>query len=485
MPKDNTIAEPSPADKAKATKWFEHGKSVADKHNYDYAIECYINGLALWPDAVDEGHKPLWAVAFARLGAGGKKPGMLEKMKFSSGAARDPLQGMLTAERLLARDPRNLEYMEGVFRNAHKAGYEQTCFWLGPILLEEVITNVKANQGKLTILYQAFEEWGDRCNSRGDVPKAVIAYGLAVKALEALHRAKPDDVPIADQLRNLSGKLIIAKGKFEAGDFRESLRDADLQREMFDKDRMVKDSQRMAELIERARQEMAATPNEPGKVLAVVDLMLRRGRPSDEEEAIKLLMTTYERTNNYQFKLRADDIRMRQLRRQAQRIIAEGDRKAAGEHLKKQIDFEIEVFKERVAKYATDARHKYELGKRYFQAHRYDEAIPVLQVARVDPKTRVACNCLIAQCFFQKSYYDQAINLLLETIKTYEITGDDVSKELHYWLARSYEASGQKDSAIQTYGQIIQWEYNYRDVRQRLEALQKGPQNANHPPPGA
>jgi hypothetical protein len=64
--------EPTPQEKAKAIKWFEHAKTVADTHNYDYAIECYINGLGVWPEAVDEGHKPLRAVAFARLGAGGK-----------------------------------------------------------------------------------------------------------------------------------------------------------------------------------------------------------------------------------------------------------------------------------------------------------------------------------------------------------------------------------------------------------------------------
>ena len=41
----NPAAGPTPQERAKAIKWFDHGKSVADTHNYDYAIECYINGL--------------------------------------------------------------------------------------------------------------------------------------------------------------------------------------------------------------------------------------------------------------------------------------------------------------------------------------------------------------------------------------------------------------------------------------------------------
>lgn len=481
MPKENTSSTDSarppagttPQEKAKAAKWFEHGKAVADKHNYDYAIECYINGLAVWPDALDEGHKPLWAVAFARLGAGGKKPGMFAKMKFSSGVARDPVQGMLNAEKLLARDPRNLDYLEGAVRNAHKAGFDLICMWLGPIFAEEAAINAKANQGRLATIREIFEEMGDKFNKQGDAGKTVASYELAVKALESLRRIKPDDAAIVDQLRDLAGKLTICKGKFEAGDFRESLRDADLQRQLHDKDRMVADSGRMGELIEVARKELALTPNEPTKVFPLVDLLLRRGRASDEEEAIKTLTDTYEHSRIYQFKMRADDIRLRQLRRQAQQIVAQGDKKAAAEHIRKQLDIEIAIFNDRIQQYPTEARHKYELGKRYFQARRFDDAVPILQQARNDAKLRTVCAALIAQCFYYKGYQDQAINLLIDAIRNHEITGDEAAKELHYWLGRSYEDAGQKDQAMQTYGQIIQWDYNYRDVRQRLEALQQ------------
>ena len=62
MAKDNVNAapnspppEPTPQEKAKATKWFSHGRTVADTHNYDYAIECFVNGLRVWPEAVDDG----------------------------------------------------------------------------------------------------------------------------------------------------------------------------------------------------------------------------------------------------------------------------------------------------------------------------------------------------------------------------------------------------------------------------------------------
>jgi tetratricopeptide (TPR) repeat protein len=495
MAKDNPNKEsatrgpviPTPQEKAKALKWFEHGKTVADTHNYDYAIECYINGLAIWPEAVEEGHKPLRAVGFARLGAGKKRTSILEKLtRFSTsvGTSRDPLQGMLAAEKLLAKEPNDLNHMEAMLKNAAKAGCEQTCMWLGPILLQEALTNPKAHFLKLVTVRQIFEELGDRYNAQGDVTKAIECYEITGKALEGLARAKPDEREFQDQYRDVSGKLTILKGKFEAGDFRESLLDPQKQRDIRDQDRMFQDDSRYAQLIESAMRSMRENPNEPGKVFAVADLMLRRGRPEDEDAAIQLLLEAYERTKTYQFKMRADEVRMRQLRRQVQQMKGQGDEKAAAELLKKMLDFEIEVYLERIHHYPTEVRYKYELGKRYFMAQRFDDAMPMLQQARTDPRNRMACLSLIAQSFYHKGFYDQAINVLLDGIKGYPIEGDEVSKDLHYWLGRAYEAAGQIDAAIQTYGQIIQWDYNYRngDVRQRLQAAQ---QQARKPQAGA
>jgi hypothetical protein len=49
----------SPENQAKARKFFEHAKKSAETRNYDYAVQLYCDGLAFWPDAVEEGLKPL------------------------------------------------------------------------------------------------------------------------------------------------------------------------------------------------------------------------------------------------------------------------------------------------------------------------------------------------------------------------------------------------------------------------------------------
>ena len=53
------------------------------------------------------------------------------------------------------------------------------------------------------------------------------------------------------------------------------------------------------------------------------------------------------------------------------------------------------------------------------------------------------------------------------------MVGDDLGKSLYYWLGRSCETAGKAEDAAKAFGQVIQWDYNYKDVRGRLEALEE------------
>ena len=94
-----------------------------------------------------------------------------------------------------------------------------------------------------------------------------------------------------------------------------------------------------------------------------------------------------------------------------------------------------------------------------------------------DPKARLHCGIYIGRCFFEKGYHDQATDTFRETIQAHEIPDDDLGKELHYWLGRAFQGDGKMDEALKTYGQLIQWDYNYRkgDVRRRIDELKETP----------
>ena len=461
----------SEANQAKARKWFARAKELVETRSYDYAIKCYLDGLALWPEAVEEGHQPLRGCAAARQHGGGKKPSFTGTVKHSMNQ-KDPIKGLLNAEWLLAHDPMNVSYMEGLFKNADKARCDDTVMWIGHALGNAAEQEKKPNPKRFVLLKEVYEELGDRAQARGEMELAEEAYRRGISAMNVQERLDPKDTSISNIRRDLSTKLTILKGKYQTAEsFQDSIRDREGQADIHDRERMVQSSDRLAELVAKAEQEVEENPGDWSKVAALVDLLCREDDEHNEAKAIGVLLELYGREQNYQYKSKADDIRMRQLQRAYRQARAGGDEQAAREARIRQLSFELKAFNERTTKYPTDNRLKYEYGVRLFKARKLDEAIPVLQVARADAKHRTQCDIYLGRCFYEKGYHHQAVSTLAKALEQHELPSSDAGKALRYWLARSHEAEGARDQALEQYGRLLEIDYNYRDVRARMDAL--------------
>lgn len=457
-----------PADIAKARECFNKAQDLASKKNYDYAIEWYINGLEYWPEAVEEGHNPCRAAALFR---GPKKVGFVDSMKYKT-TGKDFKACMLNAERLLSMDPRNINYMEALFRNAAAGRFDRTAMWIGEILADAVAREPKPNPARLITLRETYEMLGD-LNAETDPKLAIAALERAVDALSRLRLLRPTDNDVATSLRDVAGKLTIVKGRYSSAEsFTDSMADKDSQRDIHDKDRLVQSDERLDSLIAQARQRYEADPTNSARINELADLLCRREQDAEETEAIRILSKAHDQTGEYRYRLRAHDIYMKQLRRKT-RQLREARDPQAHQARAKQLKVELAVYKERVEQYPTDLGFRFEYGRRLFEAQRYDEAIPVLQEARNEPKNRFRCSLYIGRCFFEKGFHKQAANVFRDAINAYEIPDDELGKELHYWLGRALEADGNTAEALKTYGQLIEWDYNYRkgDVRKRIEEL--------------
>ena len=463
----------SEADKTKARTFFKRAEQAAASRNYDYAIELFINGLTCWPEAVEDGHQKLRLVGVQRRAAGGKKPGMMEAVKTPM-TGKDLLKAMLNAEHLLAKDPSNLGYMEGLLKNAVKLNLADTIMWLVAFMFEEVLGEKKVHAGRYFLIRDALAQAADIYDARGEVETAVNAMQRAANVMEMLIRHRPHDLEVSNTLRDTSSKLTILKGKYGSGEsFRDSIQDADSQKQFYDQDRLVQSRDKLTEMIDQAKKAMAEEPEEMSRINVLVDLLTQKEDYSRENEAVQILEDAYQRLDNYRLKHRADDIRLRQLKRRYRELQPAGDDQALAELRKKRMTFELRVFQERMEVYPTDLRIKYQYGERLFATGRFDEAIPILQDAKVDPKSRLNCAVLIGRCFLEKEYLGPAVDTFREGIEMHEIKGDDISKELHYWLGRAFEADQEPEEAMKVYSQLIQWDFNYRDVRNRLDALRK------------
>lgn len=460
----------SAEDKAKAAKWFERARELGDKRQFDYAVEYYVNGLEFWPDAVEEACKPLHGCAIARKATGGKKPGIKDTMKrsMSDKAAK---QAFINSLWLFSHDPDHVGYIEGAVRAAMRLRAEQAARWAAGVWLKLLESNPKSTGKQFQALAELMDELGDRAVARDDAPAAVAAFQLGVDAVSVWKRKIGKDPTADNVLKNLSTKLTIHKGKYQSGEsFRDSIRDRGDQRDLQDEQRSVQADERFEELIAKAEAEHQANPTDIS-LKKYVDLLCRRERESDEMRAIGLLVNEYKRTNQYRWKQLADDVRMKQLARKERELRASGDDEAYKKHQIDQLRYELSVFRERVERYPTDVRMKFEYAVRNFRAGRIDEAIPLLQTARNDPKNRIACGLYLGRCFYKKGYYSQAVTTLRESIESYEISDDDLAKEMLFWMGRSQEAAGDVKGARETYGRIVQIDYNYRDVRDRLDRL--------------
>lgn len=463
----------SPEDKSKAAKWFARGRELGDKRQFDHAIEYYVSGLEFWPDAVEEACKPLHGCAVARKATGGKKPGLKDTMKRST-SDKDPKQAYLNSLWLFGHDPDNGGYIEAVTKNAGRLRAEDAARWASGILYKSLESNPKTATKQFQGLIEILEELGDRAAARGEHAFGVEVYKSAVETVNLWRRRIPKDTQTEGVLKNLSTKLTILKGKYQDGDsYRDSIVDAEGQSDLHDKQRKVQADDRLDQLIAKAEQDHLANPASGPALKEVVDLLTRRERTEDETKAIGYLVAHFKRTDDYRWKQTADDIRMRQLGRVVRDAEKTGDAAALKEAQVAQLRFELTVYKDRVERYPTDNRLKFELAVRRFRAGQFDDAIPLFQAARMDPKNRAACGMYLGRCFFRKGYHSQAISGLREAIENHEFNDDELAKTMRYWLGRAFEAGGQAEDAKKTYGEILSIDYNYKDVRGRLDGLNK------------
>lgn len=451
---------------AKAKLFFERAAEASVSNSFDYAIEMFLEGLHCDPDNLQEGHLPLRELALSRQVKGGKKPSMLERMKFLRG--KTPIEQMLNAEYLLAKDPDNLPYAETMLKAALAGDYKQTAKWIADLLF--ATNNESASPSLHTYLllkdaYAAIQQW-DR----------------AVAACQYAARMKPDNDEIADELQRLSAEMTVSRGKYDQqGDFRNSIKNREEQEKLQSQQAVVKTEDYRLSAVALARENYEESPESAVNIFGIASALADLQTDQAEQEAINLLEDAYKKRQDFSFKERAGLIRTGQLKRkirQAEETLQANsdDSIARSQHsgLMAQLNkAEMEHYMLCVKNYPTDLKAKFEYGVRLIHNKRYDEAIPLFQEAQKDPRHKISAMDKIGLCFFMKGWFADAIDIFTQAIDSYEIKDDDTAKELRYNLARSYEEQGEKGNALEIYRKIAQLDFGYKDVSGRVDRLRK------------
>lgn len=457
----------------KGQAFFDRAKTVAESGNYDYAIDMYLEGLNREPTNVEE-HEALRKVALTRKIKGGKPAGGFFGPKNPYAKGKTAKDQMLAAEWILARDPGNLSAMQNMFRQAAQAEYIDVVRWAGSMVF---MANKNNPQGPKQEIFLELSDIYDRV---GDVKKATEAV---LAALEMT----PQDLDLQARARELAAKQTLVIGNFENnGSFKDSLKDKQKTKELLQEDQLQKTVEYRLKLVENARRDYELNPREHQLISKYAKTLFDMEDDKHDEIAIQVLQKAYEDNKTYRYRQQIGEIKMRAMKRNV-RMLAEAAKqdpndatlkKQLAELRKEQIMLELGEYREQATNYPTDIAIQYEFGKRLFAAHQFDEAIGVLQVAQNNPRHRAEALHYLGHCFRQKNMIPEAIDTFRRSLDAYEMaeSGDMNSKKYNYWLAHTLEDSGSAEDireAIQLYSKITQWDYNFADVRARLEVLRK------------
>lgn len=454
------------ADRKKAGVFFERAAAVAGTGNFDYAIEMYISGLSIDPENV-EAHQALRDIALKRKAGGGKDMGMLAKMKVKR-EGKDPKSKMLVSEKLLGYDPGNTDHMLSLMSNAFEAGCYDTCLWIGPILHRANADDRNPSASKfiqLKNIYKDLKQW-----------KPAINAGQAALMLQ------PEDMALNQEIKDLAAMDTMEKGRYgTAGSFRQSMKDVDSQQKLMDANRDVRSVHVLDRMIAEAEAEWQANPHEVGKLMKLVEALIRTEEKQHEDRAIQLLTDAYEKTKQFRFRHNVGRIRLMQLAREdrTRRAAFEADpqnqelRQEYQQFHRARLEEELSEYLLFSENYPTDQTFRYQAAIRLFLLGRYNDAIPVFQHARSDPKFRHEAAIYLGRAFLEMNFVDEAADTLRAGIEEYQLKGDDRSKLMYYWYARALERKGDAEAAAKAYSQVAQWDFNYLDVQARLKRVRE------------
>ena len=348
--------------------------------------------------------------------------------------------------------------MEQIVALSLELEFPELTKWIGEILIQSQAQAKKPSKRIYIALTDAFEKIDD-------LEKALLTCRLA------LQNSK-DDQDLEKRESDLSARYTIKKGQYgQEGDFTKGVKDMEAQKEMLQKDSLVKNAEYLEKQIEIAREGYLKDTTVLGKINGLVDALLKFEDEAYENEAVDILKKGLEDTRAYQFKMRIGAIRIRQMIRRAQSFRAAGDKENAIKIAKELLTLEIQEYTERVANYPTDLGLKFELGRRLFIAGKFNDASGALQQAQRDPRNRLKAMNYLGQAFMKKDWWQEAVDTFEKVLKG-DLT-EEKTKDIRYNLASCHEKMGNLDKAQEQLSHVAQVDFNFKDVRARLEAVRK------------
>jgi tetratricopeptide (TPR) repeat protein len=463
------------------SKLLDKAREAAERRNYDYALEIYMNILRLDPDNA-QARRELRMVEL-RL-AKERGIGLLAKLRAmmritkASGlhSAKKYEAAMEAAEEALRSDPTSIGALMALGRSALQAGHRNAA-----AATFEDIRTAKAG-GKNKLLLEASRNLAFLCETLGRIDQAKEVWA----DVKRLNSADPDaDSHLRDlYAREITSRIetgISSGGKGSIA--RQILRSSEDTEKLSRQDMDLRTQDDVLRAIEDAKRDVTARPDDARVYGKLGDLQRRAENYLEAKRAYEEARSRESTNPHWGFKL--DDLEIWKNTREVNQLVRKinaGEAALRPEYEKRRaevLNFRLKSFLEREKQYSTDGRIRFELGSIYFDLAEqtrdrslYDQAIMRFQIIYTDPNYRHEAGLRMGIGFARKGQYDLALKRLEETLASLEIK-DLRWKNLMYARAETLELADRKPEALQAFFQIYELDVAFKDVSKRVEALQK------------
>lgn len=457
-----------------ADNFFTKAEQALKKRNYEYAIELWLQGLAIDPDRLEERQK-LRGTAIKRVQENGgntmggaalkfKKLGPLGKIK-KLGMGKKWEEQILEIEQFLRDAPENPDQNLNLANAFKQTDRPESAIWA-----YNCVVGVQPNN------VDALKALGALHHEQGDVE-------AAIKAWERVKAARPEDQEAGKAIRDLSAAAMMKQAEDRRqkagsdGSFRDLLKDSDQSEKLEQKQKIIRTADDARDAIELKKEEIAANPTTTRLWRELGDLHLKLkdfdAARTAYEEAIKIdpqdlyASEKLGTLNERKFESRLEDA-----------VAAlnaspndEGLKAKVAQLKQEQQLFLLEEYERRVAAHPTDYAMKYQLGVLYKRHKKYDDAIKQFQLSAKDPKFSTRSNHYSGKCFHAKKLFDLAIKQYDNALSSVAEPDSDTAKELRYDLATAYQAKGDKEKALSLLEEIMSVDIGFKDVSQKVDEI--------------
>ncbi len=450
----------------KSLELFAKAEQAFDSHNYDYAIMLYRSVL----DANPEYHPVRFKLHMASWQARrGRSLSMGDKIKGYMLAAKPFVIGRF---KMFKQD----------WLGAIQAWEE--CLALAPLcaLFHRELAECLERAGWKEAALNAYRVWRN-IHPRDPIPLWEMArlhsqdsrWDDARDAYEMLAELHPTDTRVTGELRKIAAIQTIEKGGWsDTLSYRDKIRDERQAKFLEQKDRLVKSSSDIDDMLEVLNAKRQNNTSDLGPLREIAKLHRLKGNLDKAKEVLREALKTA--PSDFFLIRELTDIQLEEMDRDIElkrhALLENPDNASVRDALEgllgKYRSTLLEDKKAQVSQYPTNLLLRFELGELFLAASQVDEAIAELQQAVKNPSKRLESQKFLGQCFHKKHLYDLAIEQLAAASEAvHEMTS--FKKDILYELATVYEEMGRDQEAKREYEKIYASDIAFKDVAQKIE----------------